>query len=135
MYWSCCTSFPPKLKERDWKIRSTKVDTGNLKHELLNRLWSILAVNVLRSNHNNTRGVQCRVCKQNTPMNCAFNKTISKIDIYYFSFVLHTEVPVGCKMCIYSVYVKHCTDSDSQQHPAQWWTAVCAMTYTFLTAV
>jgi hypothetical protein len=25
----------------------TKVDTGNLKHELLNQLWSILAVNVL----------------------------------------------------------------------------------------
>jgi hypothetical protein len=47
MYWSCCTIFPPKLKERDWKIRSTKVDTGNFKHELLNRLWSILAVNVL----------------------------------------------------------------------------------------
>jgi hypothetical protein len=46
MYWSCCTSFPPKLKERDWKIRSTKVDAGNLKHELLNRLLSILAVNV-----------------------------------------------------------------------------------------
>jgi hypothetical protein len=48
MYWSCCTSFPPKLKERDWKIRSTKVDAGNLKHELLNGLWSILAVNVLK---------------------------------------------------------------------------------------
>jgi hypothetical protein len=47
MYWSCCTSFPPKLKECNWKIRSTKVDAGNLKHELLNRLWSILAVNVL----------------------------------------------------------------------------------------
>ena len=47
MYWSCCTIFPPKLKERDWKFRSTKVDAGNLKHELLNRLWSILAVNVL----------------------------------------------------------------------------------------
>jgi hypothetical protein len=47
MYWSCCTSFPPKLKEPDWKIRSTKVDAGNLKHELLNRLWSTLAVNVL----------------------------------------------------------------------------------------
>jgi hypothetical protein len=48
MHWSCCTSFPPKLKERDWKIRSTKVDAGILKHELLNRLWSILAVNVLK---------------------------------------------------------------------------------------
>jgi hypothetical protein len=46
MYWSCCTSFLPKLKEHDWKIISTKVDAGNLKHELLNRLWSILAVNV-----------------------------------------------------------------------------------------
>jgi hypothetical protein len=47
MYWSCCTIFLPKLKEHDWKIRSTKVCAGNLKHELLNRLWSILAVNVL----------------------------------------------------------------------------------------
>jgi hypothetical protein len=47
MYWGCCTSFPPKLKERSWKIRLTKVNAGNLKHELLNRLWSILAVNVL----------------------------------------------------------------------------------------
>jgi hypothetical protein len=48
MYLSCCTSFLPKLKEHDWKIRSTKVDVGNLKHELLNRLWSTLAVNVLK---------------------------------------------------------------------------------------
>jgi hypothetical protein len=52
MYWSSCTSFPPKLKEHDWKIRSTKVDAGNLKHELLNRLWSILAVNVLNTQPN-----------------------------------------------------------------------------------
>jgi hypothetical protein len=49
MYLSCCTSFLPKLKEHDWKIRSTKVDVGNLKHELFNRLWSTLAVNVLRN--------------------------------------------------------------------------------------
>jgi hypothetical protein len=48
MYWSRCTSFPPKLKERDWKNISTTVDAGNLKHELLNWLWSILAVNMLR---------------------------------------------------------------------------------------
>jgi hypothetical protein len=48
MYWSCCTIFPPKLKECDWKIRLTKVEDGNLKHELLNPLWSILAVNMLR---------------------------------------------------------------------------------------
>jgi hypothetical protein len=48
MYWSRCTSFPPKLKERDWKVRSTKVDAGNPKHELLNWLWSILALNVLK---------------------------------------------------------------------------------------
>ena len=36
-----------KLKERDWKIRSTKVDTGDFKHELLNQLRSTMAVNVL----------------------------------------------------------------------------------------
>ena len=36
-----------KLKERDWKIRSTKVDAGDFKHELLNRLRSTMAVNVL----------------------------------------------------------------------------------------
>ena len=35
------------LKERDWKIRSTKVDAGDFKHELLNRVWSTMAVNVL----------------------------------------------------------------------------------------
>jgi hypothetical protein len=34
------------MKDRDGKIRSTKVDAGNLEHKLLNRLWSILAVNV-----------------------------------------------------------------------------------------
>ena len=40
-----------KLKERsarDWKVRSTKVDAGNFKRELLNRLRSTLAVNVLK---------------------------------------------------------------------------------------
>ena len=37
-----------KLKERDWKIKLTKVDAGDFKHELLNRLRSTLAVNVLR---------------------------------------------------------------------------------------
>jgi len=39
-----------KLKERsarDWKIISTKVDAGDFKHELLNRLRSTMAVNVL----------------------------------------------------------------------------------------
>ena len=36
-----------KLKERDWKIRSTKVDAGDFKRELLNRLRSTMAVNVL----------------------------------------------------------------------------------------
>ena len=36
-----------KLEERDWKIRSTKVDAGNFKHELLNQLRSTMAVNVL----------------------------------------------------------------------------------------
>jgi len=36
-----------KLKQHDWKIRSTKVDTGDFKHELLNRLRSTMAVNVL----------------------------------------------------------------------------------------
>jgi len=36
-----------KMKEHHWKIRSTKVDTGNFKHELLNRLWSTMAVKVL----------------------------------------------------------------------------------------
>ena len=30
------------------KIRSTKVDAGDFKHELLNRLRSTMAVNVLR---------------------------------------------------------------------------------------
>jgi len=38
-----------KLKERDWKIRSIKVDAGNFKHELLNRLRSTMAVNVLKT--------------------------------------------------------------------------------------
>ena len=36
-----------KLKERDWKIRTTKVDAGDFKQELLNRLSSDMAVNVL----------------------------------------------------------------------------------------
>ena len=38
------------LKERsarNWKVRSTKVDAGDFKHELLNRLRSTMAVNVL----------------------------------------------------------------------------------------
>jgi len=38
-----------KLKERDWKIRSTKVDAGDFKHELLNGLRWTVAVNVLRN--------------------------------------------------------------------------------------
>jgi hypothetical protein len=40
-----------KLKESEWKIRPTKVDAGNLKHELLNRLQSTMAVNVLTNPH------------------------------------------------------------------------------------
>jgi len=36
-----------KLKERDWKIRSTKVDAGDFKHELLIQLRSTMAVKVL----------------------------------------------------------------------------------------
>ena len=32
---------------RDWKVRSTKVDAGDFKLELLNRLRSTMAVNVL----------------------------------------------------------------------------------------
>ena len=46
-----------KLKERsarDWKIRSTKVDAGDFKHELLNRLRSTMAVNVYGSSRCNT---------------------------------------------------------------------------------
>ena len=34
---------------RNWKVRSTKVDAGDFKHELLNRLRSTMAVNVLIS--------------------------------------------------------------------------------------
>ena len=34
-------------RARDWKVRSTKVDAGDFKHELLNRLRSTMAVNVL----------------------------------------------------------------------------------------
>ena len=33
---------------RDRKVRSTKVDGGDFKHELLNRLRSTMAVNVLK---------------------------------------------------------------------------------------
>ena len=33
---------------RDGKVRSTKVDAGDFKHELLNRLRSTMAVNVLK---------------------------------------------------------------------------------------
>jgi len=36
-----------KQKEGDWKIRSTKVDAGDFKHELLNRLRSTVALNML----------------------------------------------------------------------------------------
>jgi len=39
-----------KLKERsarDWNVISTKFDAGDFKHELLNRLRSTMAVNVL----------------------------------------------------------------------------------------
>jgi len=39
--------------ERDWKVRSIKVDAGDFKHELLNRLKSTMAVNVLTNNNNN----------------------------------------------------------------------------------
>jgi hypothetical protein len=69
------------------------------------------------------------VCKQNTPLNCAFDKMITKIIIYYFNSVLCTLVPVGCKICIYSIHVQCYTDSDSQQHTAQRWTGVCHYTY------
>jgi hypothetical protein len=40
-----------KLKESDWKISSTMVDAGSLKHELLNRRRSIMAANVLIRSH------------------------------------------------------------------------------------
>jgi len=36
-----------QLEEPDWKIRSTKVDAGDFKHELLNQLRLTMAVNVL----------------------------------------------------------------------------------------
>jgi len=36
-----------KLKERDLKSKLTKVNAGEFKHELLNWLRSIMAVNVL----------------------------------------------------------------------------------------
>jgi len=36
-----------KSRARDWKIRSTKVDAGDFKRELLNRLRLTMAVNVL----------------------------------------------------------------------------------------
>ena len=36
-----------KLKECDWKIRLTKVDAGDFKHEFLNRLRLTMAVNML----------------------------------------------------------------------------------------
>ena len=42
-----------KLKERDWKIRSTKADAGDFKQELLNRIRSTMAVNVLRVKDSN----------------------------------------------------------------------------------
>jgi len=37
-----------KLKGCDWKIRSTKVNAGDFKHELLNQSRSTMAVNVLK---------------------------------------------------------------------------------------
>ena len=40
---------------RDWKVRSTKVDAGDFKHELLNRLRSIMEVNVLKFGSNFTK--------------------------------------------------------------------------------
>ena len=46
-----------KLKERsarDWKVRSTQVDAGDFKYELLNRLRSTMAVNVLSFNSLNS---------------------------------------------------------------------------------
>ena len=44
---------------RDWKVRSTKVDAGDFKHELLNRLRSTMAVNVLKC----TQTIECRDTK------------------------------------------------------------------------
>jgi len=41
-----------KMKERHWKIRLTKDNTGNFKYELLNRLWSTMAVKVLKKRQN-----------------------------------------------------------------------------------
>jgi hypothetical protein len=38
-----------KLKECNWKIRLTKVDADDIKHELLNRLRSTMAVNVVKA--------------------------------------------------------------------------------------
>lgn len=75
------------------------------------------------------------MCKQNTPLNCAFDKMITKIIIYYINSELCTEVPVGCKICIYSIHVQCYTDSDSQQHTAQRWTGVYAITCIFLMTV
>jgi hypothetical protein len=93
MYWSCCTSFPPKLKERYWKIRSTKVDAGNLKHELLNRLWSNLAVNMLKNHNiilcltvsrlqNNLRLHSCPMCRYLSCNGAATLKCFSLTGLY-----------------------------------------------------
>lgn len=75
------------------------------------------------------------MCKQNTPLNCAFDKMITKIIIYYFNSVLCTEDPFGCKICIYSIQVQCYTDSDSQRHMAQRRTGVYAITCIFVMTV
>ena len=53
---SGCSKLQPETAERaersarDWKVRSTKDDAGDFKHELLNRLRSTMAVIVLKYN-------------------------------------------------------------------------------------
>ena len=99
-----------KLKERsarDWKVRSTKVDVGDFKPELLNRLRSTMAVNVLTG----ARWNQCRCTAKNSwwwaerlsetcrvviPIKLEFSASVGFIHTEFVTMHGHTIIKFTC---------------------------------------
>jgi hypothetical protein len=143
MYWSCCPNFPPKLKERDWNITSTKVDAGNLKHELLNWLWSILAVNVLKYRPTIfTKYVPSqsnRYCRQFLQLQTFLFPPNNRMDtLQRFIFICLANCPSVAKRfaihvlelpCCHNCVLVQCLLCGSECVPTSWWMNVWLVRY------
>jgi hypothetical protein len=105
-----------KLEERDWKIRSTKVDTGDFKNELLNPLRLTVAVNVLRWVHT------CNVTAYHTAVTLQVTDTIWSYDLNYHPIphgitLSYEGYTMGYPVCYKSQKHHECKEGES----SGWW--------------